>query len=117
MRVLKEDGNVVVPVELADLIGLFLGEEHAAIGRAENTVGVVRSLPDKLPFRARCNNPWDFDDGHFPDSLLLSCAALRCGRKPAEDQRRSTETRYGHEHFQFHKLSNLLLIIMTGVFL
>lgn len=47
--VLHEHGHRIVPIQLADAVGLLLCEQHAAVGGTDNAVRVVGALPDERP--------------------------------------------------------------------
>jgi hypothetical protein len=41
MRVLKENGSLIVLVDLDDAAGLFLGEDYSAVGGARQAICVI----------------------------------------------------------------------------
>ena len=56
----------VVRVELADRVRLFLREDHAAIGRADDAIRGFEIGPDELPFRAGRDHARNIGDGRGP---------------------------------------------------
>jgi hypothetical protein len=56
MRILDEDRDAVVLIELAHLVGLFLSEQQAAVCGSDNAIGVVGTLPCDRPFCTRVND-------------------------------------------------------------
>ena len=50
--VASENGKFIFRIEPANGAGLFLREQDAAVFRADETIGVVRALPDEFPLGA-----------------------------------------------------------------
>ena len=74
-------GHAVVPIELADAIGLFLREQQSAVSRADETVRVISALPGKRPLRAGRDNAGI--------SVTVASLAL-CGCPPSAGRRRAS---------------------------
>ncbi len=63
MCVRQVHGLMVVDIELANGVALFLREQQPAIGRAHDAVGRLEVGPDQLPGRPGGDNAGNFADG------------------------------------------------------
>ena len=69
-------------VELADRVGLLLGEDHAAVGRADDSVRRFEVRPDELPRGTGGNDAWNFRHRGSPFTGQKLCERrLGCGKR------------------------------------
>jgi hypothetical protein len=72
MRVLEGDRDLVVRIELADAIRLFLREQQSAIVSADDAIGVVGPLPGQHPPAVWGNDARNWGDDNRARALWLS---------------------------------------------
>src|SRR5262245_37818101 len=78
MGVANKNGELIVLVQHAHCAGLFLRKQQTAFFGSNNSVCVVGSLPDELPFRASCG-----DTGNGRNRRFFSRSRLRKIALPA----------------------------------
>ena len=66
MSIFNKNRKFAVRVEPANRARLFLRKQQATIFRADDTVGIVGSLPDELPLGTSRDDPWDCSNCHVP---------------------------------------------------
>ncbi len=75
-----KDGEIVLWIEPANGAGLFLRKQDSTVFRADQTIGVIGALPDKLPLRPGGDDSWNPGDGDLLfGSGLREGSALRDG--------------------------------------
>src|SRR4029453_4855965 len=77
MSAAQNDRKAIVLIQLADAVGLLLREQEAAIGRADDAIGVVGALPGDLPRGTSGDDARNLGESNSSRTLGREAALLR----------------------------------------
>ena len=102
MSAAQNDRKAIVLIQLADAVGLLLRKQEAAIGGADDAIGVVGALPGDPPRGTSGDDARNLGDSNSSRTLRLREAALLRDYHLIDGDSRSNGIADDHEHEEFH---------------